>query len=185
VVLRRGRRLAPLRDRDVVQHQLPAQLHRRVRDEQLLQGLRDRVHVHPAGARARVPAPGAVREGGMSALHSPKTAVERSIAALVLVLMAVGPLMFSDYWVSFMITLTFGVIAFYFFGQVTLVSGFSGIAGIDGFTPGIVGSPTTQPTRLYYIALVVAVLVYLLIRYVVLTPFGLTLQGIRDEPVRM
>lgn len=84
-----------------------------------------------------------------------------------------------------MLTLTFGVIGTYFFGQVTLVSGFSGISGIDAHTPGLIGDPTTQPERLYYVALAIAVMVYLLIRFVLRTPFGLALQGIRDEPTRM
>jgi branched-chain amino acid transport system permease protein len=84
-----------------------------------------------------------------------------------------------------MITLTFSVIAYYFFGQVTQVSGFSGISGIQDYTPGLVGNPVTQPNRLYYIALVTALLVYLAIRYVVRTPFGIALQGIRDDPLRM
>jgi branched-chain amino acid transport system permease protein len=84
-----------------------------------------------------------------------------------------------------MITLTFAVIANLFFGQVTLVSGFSGISGIDRYTPGFVGNVVEHPNRLYYVALIVAVAVYALIRYIVRTPFGLTLQGVRDEPVRM
>jgi branched-chain amino acid transport system permease protein len=84
-----------------------------------------------------------------------------------------------------MITLTYAVIAFTFFGQVTQVSGFSGIAGIQDYTPGIVGDPVTQPNRLYYIAFVTALLVYLAIRRVVRTPFGISLQGVRDDPVRM
>lgn len=84
-----------------------------------------------------------------------------------------------------MITLTYAVIANYFFGQVTVVSGFSGISGIDLHAPGFVGADDESPVRLYYVALVVAVLVYLLIRFVLRTPFGLALQGVRDEPVRM
>ena len=84
-----------------------------------------------------------------------------------------------------MITLTYAVIANYFFGQVTIVSGFSGISGIDRYTPGWVGEVIGHPDRLYYIALGVAIVVYALIRYVVRTPFGLSLQGVRDEPVRM
>ena len=84
-----------------------------------------------------------------------------------------------------MITLTYAVIANYFFGQVTVVSGFSGISGIDLRAPGFVGADDESPVRLYYVALVVAVLVYLLIRFVLRTPFGLSLQGVRDEPVRM
>jgi branched-chain amino acid transport system permease protein len=68
---------------------------------------------------------------------------------------------------------------------VTLVSGFSGISGIDLHAPSIVGADSEYPARLYYLALIVAVLVYLLLRYVVRRPFGLALQGVRDEPVRM
>ena len=84
-----------------------------------------------------------------------------------------------------MITLTFSVITFYFVGQVTVVSGFSGIGGIDRYTPGFVGDIVNDRYRLYYIALGVALVVYALIRYVVRTPFGVSLQGIRDEHVRM
>jgi branched-chain amino acid transport system permease protein len=84
-----------------------------------------------------------------------------------------------------MITLVFGVIANYFFGQVTTVSGFGGIGGIQDFVPSVIGNPNVHPNRLYYVTLVAAVVVYLLIRYVVRTPFGLALQGVRDDPVRM
>lgn len=84
-----------------------------------------------------------------------------------------------------MITLTFSVVGFYFVGQVTVVSGFSGIANINQYTPPFVGDIVNDRNRLYYIALGVAVLVYLLIRFVIRTPFGLALQGLRDEPVRM
>ncbi len=84
-----------------------------------------------------------------------------------------------------MITLTFAVIGNYFFGQVTLVSGFSGISGIDLHAPAFVGAAAEDPARLYYVALAVAVAVYALIRFVLRTPFGLALQGVRDEPVRM
>jgi branched-chain amino acid transport system permease protein len=55
-----------------------------------------------------------------------------------------------------MLTLTFGVIANYFFGQVTLVSGFSGISGINRYTPGFVGDIVDSPDKLYFIALGVA-----------------------------
>jgi branched-chain amino acid transport system permease protein len=82
-----------------------------------------------------------------------------------------------------MITLTFGVIANLFFGQVTQLSGFGGISGIP--TPHLFASPDAHPNRLYYLSLVLSVLVLVLFRYLVRTPFGLTLQGIRDDPVRM
>jgi len=84
-----------------------------------------------------------------------------------------------------MITLTYSVIATYTLGQVTKISGFSGIGGINRYTPGWLGNILVHPNRLYYLALGVAIAVYILIRYIVRTPFGLTLQGVRDEPLRM
>jgi len=82
-----------------------------------------------------------------------------------------------------MITLTYAVIAHYFFGQVVTLSGFGGISSIH--PPKLIGSPETHPLRLYYVALIVALAVYVLIRYLSRTPFGRVLQGVRDEPVRM
>jgi len=81
-----------------------------------------------------------------------------------------------------MITLVFSVIANLFFGQVTSVSGFGGISGIP--IPDFI-SRTAHPDRLYLLTLAIALLVYAGLRYVARTPFGLTLQGIRDDPVRM
>ena len=84
-----------------------------------------------------------------------------------------------------MLTLTYSVIAFLFVSQVTQVGGFSPIAGIDRYTPGFVGDVVNDRQRLYYVSLGVAIVVYALIRYLVRTPFGIALEGIRDEPVRM
>ena len=84
-----------------------------------------------------------------------------------------------------MITLTYSVIANLTLGSVTKISGFSGIGDVNRYTPGWIGNILAHPNRLYYVALVTAVGVYALIRYVVRTPFGIALQGIRDEPVRM
>lgn len=84
-----------------------------------------------------------------------------------------------------MLTLTYGVIANYFFGQVTQFGGFSPIAGINQYTPGFVGDIVGHPDKLYYIAFGASLLFYVLIRYLVRTPFGLSLQGVRDDPVRM
>ena len=84
-----------------------------------------------------------------------------------------------------MITLAYGVIGYYFFVQVTVLSGFGGVNQVGA--PAYIGEPTntTNPERLFYTCLVVAVAVYLLLRYVSRTPFGLALQGVRDDPVRM
>jgi len=79
-----------------------------------------------------------------------------------------------------MLTLTFSVIGFYFFGQVTTFSGFGGMTGIDppAFFDG-------EPKRLYYAAVILSVLTYAGFRAVSRTPFGVALQGVRDDPVRM
>jgi len=82
-----------------------------------------------------------------------------------------------------MITLTFAVITNYFFGQVTDLSGFGGISGIPA--PKAIGSVDAHPWRLYYVCLGTALVLYALLRYVVRTPFGISLQGVRDDPVRM
>ena len=84
-----------------------------------------------------------------------------------------------------MLTLSFAVMVNYFFGQVTVVSGFGGLEQHLGIhLPGVLGRPDQHPNRLYYTALLVASRVCLL-RYLLRTPFGLVLQGIRDDPLRM
>jgi branched-chain amino acid transport system permease protein len=112
------------------------------------------------------------------------------LGALVGVLVATGFGLFfgaiasRSYGIYFlMITLAFAVITFYFFGQVTQLSGFGGVNNID--RPDIVSNPVTDPANLFYIALVVSAAVYLFIRYLGRTPLGLALQGVRDDPSRM
>jgi branched-chain amino acid transport system permease protein len=63
------------------------------------------------------------------------------------------------------------------------VSGFGGVRNVA--RPGFLGDPITHPTPLYYVSLGCSVGVYLLLRYVVRTPFGIAMQGIRDDPPRM
>jgi branched-chain amino acid transport system permease protein len=109
------------------------------------------------------------------------------IAVAILIALAIafifGALASRSYGIYFlMITLVFSVIANLVFGQVTNISGFGGISGIP--IPDFL-SRTAHPERLYFVTLAIAVGLYALLRYVVRTPFGLTLQGIRDDPVRM
>ena len=106
----------------------------------------------------------------------------RITTAIGLVFGAVAARSFGIYFL--MITLTYGVIVNYFFGQVTALSGFSGLSGIARYAPDLVGGGTDR-TRLYYTALIVAIFVYVLIRFLLRTPFGVALQGIRDDPIRM
>jgi len=82
-----------------------------------------------------------------------------------------------------MLTLVFSVIVYYFFGQVAQLSGFGGVQ-INRF-PGLIGDPASDANRLYYATFIGAAFVYVAIRYIVRTPFGFALQGVRDDPVRM
>jgi branched-chain amino acid transport system permease protein len=121
---------------------------------------------------------------GLNLGWSPYWGVVVGIAFAVVMALLFGALANRSVGIYFlMITLTYGVIANLFFGQVTQLSGFGGISGIT--PPSLLGSADAHPDRLYYVALVLSVLVYALLRYLVRTPFGLTLQGLRDDPVRM
>jgi branched-chain amino acid transport system permease protein len=113
-----------------------------------------------------------------------------SLVAAILLTVGIG-LVFGavasrSYGIYFlMLTLTYTVIAFLFVGSVTLIGGFSPVSGVDRYTPGFIGDIINDRQRLFYISLVAALFVYVLIRYLIRTPFGISLQGIRDEPVRM
>lgn len=83
-----------------------------------------------------------------------------------------------------MLTLAVGVIVYYFYYQALQLSGQTGLH-LD-HAPALVGGDTiSHPRRLYYAALIVSAAIYLGIRYLVRTPFGVALQGLRDEPQRM
>ena len=116
----------------------------------------------------------------------PTLALVLAIAITTLIGLILGAVASRSIGIYFlMLTLTFGVIANYFFGQVTKLGGFSPIAGINQYTPGWIGDIVGHPDKLYYIALGVSLFVYVLIRYIVRTPFGISLQGQRDDPVRL
>ena len=130
-----------------------------------------------------------VTSGQTKGLHlgwDPWFGVVLAIAITTAIGLAFGALASRSFGIYFlMLTLTIAVLTNYFFGQVTLLSGFGGVGGIQSHTPSLIGNPNLQPDRLYYVSLVVGIAVYVLIRYIVRTPFGITLQGIRDDPVRM
>jgi branched-chain amino acid transport system permease protein len=123
---------------------------------------------------------------GLALGWDPTVALILAIVVTTFVGFVFGAVASRSYGIYFlMLTLTFGVIANLFFGSVTKLGGFSPIAGIDRHTPGFVGDVVNDRERLYYIALICAVVAYVLIRYLRRAPFGLSLQGIRDEPLRM
>jgi branched-chain amino acid transport system permease protein len=81
------------------------------------------------------------------------------------------------------ITLAFAEVTYFYFAAVPT---FGAHEGINQARPPIgLGDPIHDPTRMYYFMLVVSVLLFLGLRYLSRTAFGLALQGVRDDPVRM
>jgi branched-chain amino acid transport system permease protein len=123
-------------------------------------------------------------DGGSAAAWSPWLAVVAAIAIATAVGLGFGAIAARSVGIYFlMITLAFSVLVYYFFSQVTQLSGFGGVNNLD--LPGLVGDPVRDPAPLYYVTLAAAVLVFVGLRGISRTPFGLTLQGLRDEPARM
>jgi branched-chain amino acid transport system permease protein len=81
------------------------------------------------------------------------------------------------------ITLAFAQVAYFYFAAVPTFGAHEGINGVR--PPALLGDPVSAPTRMYYFLLLVSVVVYLGLRHVSRTAFGLALQGVRDDPVRM
>jgi branched-chain amino acid transport system permease protein len=123
-------------------------------------------------------------DGGAAAAWSPYLAAFAAVVVAVAVGLGFGAIAARSVGIYFlMITLAFSVLVYYFFSQVTTLSGFGGVNNLE--LPGLVGDRGQNPTRLYYTTLVAAMLVFLGLRYISRTPFGLALQGLRDEPARM
>lgn len=111
----------------------------------------------------------------------PWVAVPIALAIATTIALVLGALSARSTGIYFlMLTLTYAVIGFYFFGQVTTFSGFGGMTGIDA--PGLF---LGHPKRLYYAALILSALAYVGFRAIARTPFGMALQGVRDDPIRM
>jgi branched-chain amino acid transport system permease protein len=83
-----------------------------------------------------------------------------------------------------MITLAIAAAFFYFTRQnYGIFNGYSGFANV--VPPELFGVNWRRPMPFYYLSLGCAVLAYLAVVYVARAPFGLALQGIRDNPRRM
>jgi branched-chain amino acid transport system permease protein len=123
-------------------------------------------------------------DGGRSLGWDPLLATAAAIVVATLFGLLCGAISSRSYGIYFlMITLAISVIVFYFFGQATPLSGYGGIRNVTA--PALIGNPILDPVPLYYTALVSSILVYAGVRYLARTPFGLVLQGIRDDPPRM
>jgi branched-chain amino acid transport system permease protein len=111
---------------------------------------------------------------------NPWVAVVAALVITAFVALVLGALSSRTFGIYFlMLTLTYAVIGYYVFGQVATISGFGGITGLD--PPSVFDGPA----RLYYLALAFSVLAYVGFRAIRRTPFGVALEGIRDDPIRM
>jgi branched-chain amino acid transport system permease protein len=123
-------------------------------------------------------------DGGVATAIDPWLAVLVGIVAAVVVGLIFGAIAARSEGIYFlMITLAFGVMVFYFFGQVTQLSGHGGVNNVE--LPGFLGDTISDPAPLYYVTLAVSVLAFVGVLYLARTPFGLSLQGTRDDPIRM
>ena len=131
---------------------------------------------------------------GVAGLTAAKLSVELGwngwVAALVGILAATavgllfGAVASGSQGIYFLvITIAFAEVTYAYFAAVSTFGAHEGING--AFPPSVLGDPIHQPTRMYYFLLVLSILVFVGGRYVARTAFGLALQGVRDEPVRM
>lgn len=113
------------------------------------------------------------------------TAIPLGIAAATLAALFVGlvSVRTRDIYLL-MITLALAM-GFFRFVETNLAwfNGYEGIRNVLG--PTVFGLPFREPHVLYYVSLAVAVLLYTGVLYLVRSPFGLVLQGIRDNPRRV
>jgi branched-chain amino acid transport system permease protein len=123
-------------------------------------------------------------DGGSQVALNPWVATLLGLVAATAVGLFLGTIASRSHGIYFlMITLAFAVLVFFFFAQVTQLSGFGGINNVD--RPRVVGNPLQDPVPLFYIALGVSAAVYLFLRYLARAPLGLAFQGVRDDPARM
>jgi branched-chain amino acid transport system permease protein len=85
---------------------------------------------------------------------------------------------------TIMITLAIGV-AFYYLAlqNYSVFNGFQGFQKV--YPPSVFDIEWRSPVPFYFLALACALAGYFAVRYVARSPFGIALQGIRDNPRRM
>ena len=86
---------------------------------------------------------------------------------------------------TIMITLAIGV-AFFYLAQQNYID----LQRLPGLQPGrmppvVLGVDLREPVPFYYLALVCALAGYFFVKYLLRAPFGVALQGMRDNPRRM
>ena len=85
---------------------------------------------------------------------------------------------------TIMITLAIGV-AFYYLAlqNYSVFNGFQGFQKV--YPPEVFGVNWRDPLPFYFLSLACALAGYLAVKWLVRTPFGIALQGVRDNPRRM
>ncbi len=85
---------------------------------------------------------------------------------------------------TIMITLAIGM-AFYFLAlqNYSVFNGFQGFQKV--YPPQVLGINWRDPVPFYFLALACCMAGYFFIKWLVRTPFGIALQGVRDNPRRM
>ncbi|WP_326535362.1 branched-chain amino acid ABC transporter permease [Pseudorhodoferax sp.] len=85
---------------------------------------------------------------------------------------------------TIMITLAIGVAFYYLVLQnYSVFNGFQGLRELH--PPNVFGVDWRQPVPFYFLALACALAGYGLVKWIVRAPFGVALQGVRDNPRRM
>jgi branched-chain amino acid transport system permease protein len=85
---------------------------------------------------------------------------------------------------TIMITLAIGTAFYYLVLQnYSVFNGFQGLREV--YPPKVAGIAWRDPVPFYFLSLVSALAGYGIVRWVVRAPFGIALQGIRDNPRRM
>ena len=123
--------------------------------------------------------------GAISLGWAPWLVVPVALAASVLAALVIGALSVRTEGIrTIMITLAIGVAFFYLAQQnYALFNGFQGFARIQA--PVLLGFDLNEPRAFYYTCLAVAAAAVLAVMYRARTPFGIALQGVRDNPRRM
>ena len=117
---------------------------------------------------------------GLNLGWNPWVAVVFAIAVTTAVAFVLGAIASRSTGIYYlMLTLVYAVIGYFVFAQIVAISGPGGVTSIE--RPALMG----PPVRLYYAGLLLSALAYLGFRAIGRTSFGMALQGIRDDPVRM
>jgi branched-chain amino acid transport system permease protein len=123
--------------------------------------------------------------GSISLGWAPWQAISMALLVSVLASVVIGALSIRTEGIrTIMITLAIGVAFFYLTQQnYTVFNGFQGFAGIEA--SHLFFLDLGQPTAFYYVCLLVSALAVFGVIYINRSPFGVGLQGVRDNARRM